>query len=92
MYVQVQRSQTDITDKCKLRYVLQAIIYRSSRKPSVMLMHACMWYIYMQFLKRILNYMYIGYVAGNYGVPSVSKILANGIFVYLLQIYKCDSF
>ena len=27
-----------------------------------------------------------------YGVPSVSKILANGIFVYLLQIYKYDSY
>ena len=27
-----------------------------------------------------------------YGVPSVSKILPNGIFVYLLRIYKYDSY
>ena len=27
-----------------------------------------------------------------YGVPSVSKILPNGILVYLLRIYKYDSY
>ena len=28
----------------------------------------------------------------SYGVPSVSKILPNGLFVYLFCIYKYDSY